>query len=158
MRFFVLFFIGGFFFLYQPANYVFVFSASQFPLEFPLKCVFPFKFPLNIYFFNKNFPKSWILCAHAQKRFCVNLKTVHNTQTAFSNHCAVLQNRTKTIETKLAPICAKRVGNATLSVVHITTGFGRCSVTISNLSKVRTTVFLFVHSFVFTMCIVHNTK
>ena len=57
MRFFVLFFIGGFFlFLYQPAEFAFVFSASEFPLEYTLICVFPFKFPLNIYFFNKNFP------------------------------------------------------------------------------------------------------
>ena len=61
------------------------------------------------------------------------------------------------METKLAPICAKRVGNDTLSVVHITTGFERCSITISNSSKVRTTMFLFVHSLTFTMCIVHNT-
>lgn len=76
----------------------------------------------------------------------------------FSLPRVVPQNRTKTIETKLAPICAKRVVNDTLSVVHITTGFGRSSVTISNSSKVRTTMFLFVHSLTFTMCIVHNTK
>lgn len=57
MRFFVLFFIGGFFlFLYQVAKSAFVFSASKLPLEYTLICVFPFKFPLNIHFFNKNFP------------------------------------------------------------------------------------------------------
>ena len=57
MRFFVLFFICGFFlFLYQVAKSAFVFSASELPLEYTLICVFPFKFPLNIYFFNKNFP------------------------------------------------------------------------------------------------------
>ena len=31
-------------------------------------------------------------------------------------------------------------------------------VIVSNLSKSHTTVFLFVHSSMFTMCIVHNTK
>ena len=35
---------------------LFVFSASELPLEYTLICVFPFKFPLNIYFFNVNFP------------------------------------------------------------------------------------------------------
>ncbi len=68
-----------------------------------------------------------------------------------------MQNRTKTIETKLAPICAKRVGNDTLSVVHITTGFEQRSVTTSILSNLRTAMFLFVYSLTFTMCIVHNT-
>lgn len=51
------FFIGGFFsFLYQVAKFAFVFSASKSPLGFTLICVFPFKFPLNIHFFNINFP------------------------------------------------------------------------------------------------------
>lgn len=45
-----------FFFLYQVAKFAFVFSASKSPLGFTLICVFPFKLPLNIYFFNKNFP------------------------------------------------------------------------------------------------------
>ena len=43
-------------FLYQVAKSAFVFSVSEFPLEYTLICVFPFKFPLNIHFFNKNFP------------------------------------------------------------------------------------------------------
>ena len=51
MRFFVLFFIGGFFlFLYQVAKSAFAFSTSKSPLEYTLICVFPFKFPLNIHF------------------------------------------------------------------------------------------------------------
>ena len=100
------------------------------------------------------------MCSRSKSIPCY-LKTVHNTQTALQRHSQTLRcpaKPNKTIETKLAPICAKRVGSDTLSVVHISTGFERCSVTISNLSKVRTTMFLFVHSSMFTMCIVHNTK
>ena len=45
-----------FFFYIKLRNLLFVFSALELPLEYTLICVSPFKFPLNIYFFNKNFP------------------------------------------------------------------------------------------------------
>ena len=54
-----------------------------------------------------------------------------------------------------------RVGVAPLFLNHIfiiKIVFKLRSVIVSNLSKSRTTVFLFVHSVTFTMCIVHNTK
>jgi hypothetical protein len=53
-----------------------------------------------------------------------------------------------------------RVGVALLFRNHIfiiKIVFKSRSVVVSNLSKSLTTVFLFVHSLTFTMCIVHNT-